>query len=355
MMRPRPVACAVALALLTACAPGTESVSFEYEQPAAAVFPGDTWDHAVETDAVLADLEDRTDPVFARPPAQGGPKGVLVVKNGRVIWERYADGWSASSVMQSFSVAKSFLSVVVGMAVDDGLVSLTDTGLHPSWAAGDPRSAITLEDMLHMRSGLQWEEDFTTGDPSRMLDSESGVASFAAARELVTEPGSTFEYSTGTSAIIASYLNSKLGGGDALVRYVKSRLLEPLGITSMELLLDKSGQWVGGIGADATLADWARFGWMVRNDGVWNGKRIVSSSWLAYSRKSKELDGVYLAHWWKLSPTSLAAVGLHGQAIIVDESLDAVVVVAYGDAPDEDEGLQLGLQLLAAVALSYGD
>ena len=170
-----------------------------------------------------------------------------------------------------------------------------------------------------------------------------------------SEPGSTVAYSTGTSAIIASYLNSKLGGGDALVRYVKSRLLEPLGITSMELLLDKSGQWVGGIGADATLADWARFGWMVRNDGVWSGKRIVSSSWLAYSRKSKELDGVYLAHWWKLSSTSLAAVGLHGQAIIVDESLDAVVVVAYGDAPDEDEGLQLGLQLLAAVALSYGD
>lgn len=345
---------AIAL-LLSGCGTGTETTFVDYEQPAPEVFPGSSWERADEADEVLADLDGRAAQVFARSPGDGGPKGALVVKDGRVIWERYAPGFSADSVMESFSVAKSILSVAVGIAVDEGVVSLDDSALHPLWAAGDPRSRITLDDMLHMRSGLRWEEDFVTGDPARMLDNDAGVASFAADRELVTEPGSTFDYSTGTSAIIASHVNRKLGGGDALVRFVDARLLRPLGITSMTLLRDKSGEWVGGIGADATLADWARFGWMVRNGGMWDGQRIVSSSWLEYSRKSKELDGVYLAHWWRLSSTSLAAVGLHGQAIIIDESLDAVVVVAYGDAPDEDEGLQLGLQLLGAVALSYSD
>ena len=341
---------------LASCGTGTETLTVATDPPAAeAVFPGAEWEAGTVTEDVAADLAARAATVFARGPGEGGPKAALVIKGGRIVFERYADGFDESSVMPSFSVAKSVLSVAVGVAVDRGIITLEDSGLHPSWRAGDPRSSITVEDMLHMRSGLQWDEDFTDGDPSRMLASFAGVADYAAQKELVTEPGSTFAYSTGTSAILASYLNDKLGGGTALVGFLRDNLFAPLGITSMVPLLDRSGRWVGGIGADATVRDWARFGWMVRNGGTWDGKRIVSREWLDYSRRSKELDGVYLAHWWRLSSTSLAAVGLHGQAIIVDESLDSVVVIAYGDAPDEDEGLQLGLQLLGAVALSYSD
>lgn len=342
--------------LLASCGTGTETLTEPVEPVTAeAVFPGTEWEPGTVTDDVAADLASRAAVVFARGPGEGGPKAALVIKGGRVVFERYADGFGESSVMPSFSVAKSVLSVAVGMAVDRGVITLADAGLHPSWPAGDPRASITVEDMLHMRSGLAWDEDFVDGDPARMLASPAGVADYAARKELVTGPGSTFAYSTGTSAILAAHLNEKLGGGTALVDFLQENLFRPLGITSMTPLLDRSGRWVGGIGADATVRDWARFGWMVRNGGTWEGRRIVSTGWLDYSRRSKELDGVYLAHWWRLSSTSLAAVGLHGQAIIVDESLDSVVVIAYGDAPDEDEGLQLGLQLLGAVALSYPD
>ena len=342
--------------VLASCGTGTETLT-ELVDPVAVetLFPGDDWEDGTVPKAVAADLAERAGAVFARGADEGGPKAALVINGGRIVFERYADGFDSSSVMPSFSVAKSVLSVAVGMAVDRGVIALADTGLHPSWAAGDPRASISVEDALHMRSGLEWDEDFVDGDPSRMLGSPTGVADFAAQKKLLTEPGSTFAYSTGTSAVLAAHLNEKLGGGAAVVDFLRDNLFRPLGITSMTPLLDKSGRWVGGIGADATVRDWARFGWMVRNGGMWGDERIVSAEWLDYSRKSKELDGVYLAHWWRLSSTSLAAVGLHGQAIIVDESLDSVVVIAYGDAPDEDEGLQLGLQLLGAVALRYSD
>lgn len=357
MTRPVPRLLAVAAAVLllsTGCGAGTETVD-RPDDPAAPVFPGTQWDRGTETPEVLADIDERTAPFFARTPAQGGPKGAMVVKNGRVVWERYASGFTASSVMQSFSVAKSILSLAVGIAIDDGVISLGDSALNPAWGPSDPRSRITVENLLHMRSGLEWDEDFTDGDPSRMLDVPTGAADMAARRDLVKPPGSVFSYSTGNSAILAAYLNRQLGGGDALVNFVGQRLLRPLGVTSMSLLKDSSGQWVGGIGADATLSDWARIGWMVLNGGTWGDARIVSEEWLRYSQQPKDLEGVYLAHWWKLSPNAVAAVGLHGQAIIIDDLLHTVVTVAYGDAPDEDEGLQLGLQLLSSVALSYAD
>ncbi len=275
--------------LLASCGTGTETLTVATDPPAAeAVFPGTEWEAGTVTDDVAADLASRASVVFARGPGEGGPKAALVIKGGRVVFERYADGFDESSVMPSFSVAKSVLSVAVGMAIDRGVITLEDAGLHPSWPAGDPRASITVEDMLHMRSGLQWDEDFTDGDPSRMLASSAGVADYAARKKLVTEPGSTFAYSTGTSAILASYLNDKLGGSTALVAFLRDNLFAPLGITSMVPLLDKSGRWVGGIGADATVRDWARFGWMVRNGGTWDGRRIVSRDWLDYSRRSKE-------------------------------------------------------------------
>ena len=345
----------VSVTVLTACGTGTETFVAPEETESVAEYPAEDWLRADVAADIAEEFGTRSDKWFARTPADGGPKAALVVRGGRIVFERYADGFGESSVMPSFSVAKSILSVAVGIAIDRGIISLGDSGLHPAWTADDPRSTITVEDLLHMRSGLQWDEDFATGDPSRMLASPAGVADYAARKPLVAEPGSTFSYSTGVSAILASYLGRRLGGGTALAGFLRDNLFAPLGITSMNLMLDESGEWVGGIGADATVRDWARFGLMVRNGGTWDGEPIVSSGWLDYSRRSKELDGVYLAHWWRLSSTSLAAVGLHGQAIIVDESLDAVVVIAYGDAPDEDEGLQLGLQLLGALALSYAD
>lgn len=339
---------------VTGCGTGTETAG-STDDPAAPVFPGTAWAEGTESPEVLADIEERVSPFFARPPAQGGPKGAMVVKNGRIVWERYAQGYSASSVMESFSVAKSILSLAVGIAIDDGVITLGDSGLNPAWKGSDPRSRITVENLLHMRSGLEWNEDFADGDPARMLDVPAGAADMAARRDLVKQPGSIFSYSTGNSAILASYLNRRLGGGHALVSFVEDRLLRPLGITSMSLLTDASGQWVGGIGADATLSDWARIGWMVLNGGTWGEEQIVSEQWLRYSQQPKDLDGVYLAHWWKLSPNAVAAVGLHGQAIMIDDLLHTVVTVAYGNAPDEDEGLHLGLQLLSSVALSYSD
>ena len=220
--------------------------------------------------------------------------------------------------MSSYSVAKSFTSAIVGLLVDDGLLDLDEHPPRPEWPPGDPRTAITLRQLLQMSSGLEWDEVQSLVTMGFVMLNSPSAAAIMASQPLEREPGSAFEYSTGTSALVAGIAADALGGCAALDDYVHERLLEPIGITTAEMTTDGGGCFVGGLGMDMTTRDFARFGLLWARGGMWDGEQVVSTAWVDESRVPAATNAQYGLHWW-LGTTGqeVAALGLGGQQIAV--------------------------------------
>jgi len=320
-------------------------------QPAGVAFPGADWPTAALPAGVdQAAVDAAVDAAMGPPDASSGVRSVVVVHGGAIVYERYHPSVGPDTVMASYSVAKSFTSGLVGLLVDDGLLTLDEHPPRPEWPPGDPRAAITLRQLLQMSSGLQWDEaqSLMTLGPT-MLASPSAAA-IMASQPLEREPGTAFEYSTGTSALVAGIAADALGGCAALDAYVHERLLAPIGITSATLVEDGGGCFVGGLGIDMTARDFARFGLVYVRGGVWDGRALVPASWVDETRAASATNPRYGLHWW-LGPTGqeLAAVGLGGQQIAVFPGSDLVVVVNSTLGTDVPAGT-----LVAQVAGAFG-
>jgi len=142
----------------------------------------------------------------------------------------------------------------------------------------------------------------------------------------VAEPGTRYNYSTGNTAIVASLLADELGSGEALESWLDDRLFGPLGIRSIELELDGTGNWLGGTGANMSLEDFARFGLLYLRGGVWEGSWLLPEGWVDRARTPSASFAGYGAGWW-LGEGWYSAVGFLGQQVTVVPSLDLVVVV----------------------------
>ena len=260
-----------------------------------------------------------------------------LVEGGRIVYERYHPLDTAETIMDSYSVAKSFTSALVGLVVGDGLLDVTAPAPVALWSdPADPRHAITTEQLLHMASGLDWTEEYSSAESPvlAMLTAPDASASVAS-RPLEADPGTQFEYSTGTTAILAGIATDLLGGPDAADEYFRERLLDPIGITSIEFMRDPAGRWLGGLGANQTTRDFARFGLLYLNDGIWNGERLLPEGWVEYSHTPSATNPQYGAQWWMLHPDSFEARGLFGQIILVSPAHDLVIAInatAGGDS-----------------------
>ena len=181
-----------------------------------------------------------------------------------------------------------------------------------------------------MSSGLKWDEDYansSTSDAFKLIG-QPNASEYAANLPLEAKPGTVWNYSTGTGAILAGIIIDTLGSERAAEHYIRTRLLAPIGIRSTRFLHDRSGRWFGGIGADSTAQDFARFGLLYLRDGVWNHRRILPSGWVDYTRTPGPVSPQYGALWWlDDEPRTFTAVGLDGQYILVAPALDLVIVV----------------------------
>ena len=187
---------------------------------------------------------------------------VIVVHHGRMVVERYQGALehfdrpptrvTADTPLLSWSMAKSMLHAVVGLLVGDGRLDLDAPAAVPEWAeSDDPRRAITLRQMLAMRDGLDFAEDYVddrASDVIQMLfgDGQADMAHFAADRPLRAPPGERFNYSSGTSNIISGVVARTVGPGESYARFVHSRLFGPLGMTSADPEFDEAGT-LGGL------------------------------------------------------------------------------------------------------------
>ncbi len=302
---------------------------------------------------------------------------VVVVHRGRLIAERYADGIGPDTPLLSWSMAKSVIAALVGVAALEERLDLADPAPVPEWrGADDPRSGITLDMLLRMSSGLAFDETYgAVNDVSRMLFTRADYGAFAAGFPLAHSPDDAWSYSSGTSNILARVLRDAFDGDlEAMVRWSRERLFDPVGMRSAVFETDASDSFVGSSFVFATARDWARFGQLHLQDGVWEGERLLPEGWSAYvSRPTPDAPmGRYGAGWWlnagepddpseRMWPNvprdAYAARGMSGQYVVVVPSAELVVVrlgltQAEGDALHGIEPLVRGtLDTIARAAM----
>ncbi|HUR35530.1 MAG TPA: serine hydrolase [Vicinamibacterales bacterium] len=270
-------------------------------------------------------------------------RAVVVVHDGTIIAERYAPGCHAGMPLPGWSMAKSVLNALVGVLVLDGRLSLEQREVLPEWRAPDPRAAITIEDLLRMRSGLRFSEVYGNpwSDVLHMLYNCHDTAAYAAGRPLAATPGTAFSYSSGTTNILSRIVRTIVGDEDYF-GFPRRALFDRLGMPSAVLEPDGAGTFVCSSYMLATARDWARFGQLFVNGGRCDDTTIVSDRWIDFSTTpTPQSDGRFGAHWWlKLNPEiggdsasaraiaadAFFAVGHEGQTLTVIPSKRLVVV-----------------------------
>ncbi len=279
--------------------------------------------------------------------------------------ERYRDGVDEHTTLPSWSMAKSILHAVVGILVGRGLLDPAAPAAFRPWTApDDARGAITLDDLLHMRSGLSWVEDYVDGETSTVIEMLFGsgrgdMAAYAADRPLAAPVGSRFEYSSGTSNLISAVTARVVGRDPATYEaFLRSALFEPLGMTSPIPKFDGAGTWIASSYCFATARDFARFGLLYLRDGVWDRARLLPPGWVDHARtpQADVLDEGwgYGAHWWLLPERDdglFFACGHQGQYLMVVPALDLVVVRSgLSEAAHRDAIVAFLLDVIACFA-----
>ena len=306
-------------------------------------------------DSVYAGLDSVVARAFEEPDSTRlrRTQAVVVMQHGRIVAERYAPGISPETRLLGWSMTKSVMNALVGTLVRDGRISLDEPVRLPEWSApGDPRRAITMRHLLHMTSGLRLNEVMNSlrSDVIRMLLANDDMAAFVASRDLIATPGSRWDYASGTTLIIARAIRSILDNDSVYARYPRDALFDRIGMSSAIIETDAAGTLVGSSLMYATARDWARFGQLYLNDGMWDGERILPDGWVEFTRHPAPADSnqSYGAHFWLSGPSEpghpagspsergLEAAGHEGQYLTILPSHDAVIVrlgrTRYGNA-----------------------
>ncbi len=321
------------------------------DQPDGVSWPTDEWAIGEPPSGLdVGAIDAAVDAAFGAADAGARLRSFVAVQGGQIVYERYHPLDGPDTVFDSFSVAKSVTSTLVGMLVDDGVLDVAAPAPVEEWAdPADPRSAITLEHLLQMRSGLDWDEVYEPGSPPLEMLGSSDWAAYVIDRPLESEPGSLFEYSTGTTAVLAEIVADQLGGPDALDDFIETDLLTPLGIESTELLEDPSGQFAGGLGFNSTTRDFARFGLMMLRGGEWDGAQIVSSDWVDAATTPSPALSEYGYQWWLDEDDEwFAARGLFGQLILIAPGLDLVIAANTTSGGDSETPAMIALDAFTA-------
>ncbi|MEZ5170625.1 MAG: serine hydrolase [Acidimicrobiia bacterium] len=309
---------------------------FDYATaPEGVPWPTEEWPTGdLPDDVDTEEIDAIVDNAFGPLSSDGGTiDAILVVKDGELVVEEY-NNWDPNETHPSWSMAKSINSALVGILVKEGKLDIFEPVDAPEWSEpGDPRSEITLDELLRMSSGLEWDEDYEdpTGDVLTSLGPENDRANYTASKPLEDEPDTVWYYSTGTANLIGRSVAEQVGYGDDLVAWIQESLFDPLGIAGAEHLLDVTGLHSGGSYIHLTPQDYARFGLLYARGGVWDGEQILPEEWVDYSRMPTPTTDTeeYGAQWWleEDHPGGFHASGFNGQSIDVFPEEDLVIVV----------------------------
>jgi CubicO group peptidase (beta-lactamase class C family) len=281
---------------------------------------------------------------------------VVVVQGGRVLCERYGgelthfdrapEPITSGSALLSWSMAKSILHAIIGTLVDDRRLDPDQLAPVPEWSdPDDPRHQIRLRDLLAMRDGLDFVEDYEIGHESQVIamlwgEGREDMAAFTARRALAHAPGSHFSYSSGTTNVLSRIVADQVGYADRYGQYLKDHLFGLLGMDSAVAGFDESGVFVASSFVHANALDFAKFGLLYLRGGEWDGRTVISREWTATAQVpfSRDEDGSFYSwQWWVTGDRygTYWASGYEGQRVIVAPALDAVIV-RLGRTPDQN-------------------
>ena len=231
-------------------------------------------------------------------------RAILVMHKGVLIAEQYASGFSRITPMLGWSMTKSVINAIVGVLVKQKKLQLYQPVSVTAWSEpNDPRSTITLDQLLRMSSGLEFNESNNPifSDLTEMLFRKQNSFAYAAAKPLQHQADSQWQYSSGSTNIITGIIRQVLGGSTTeVIAFFQQQLFRPLGITQATIEADASGNLIGSSFMYATAREWLAIGQLYLQDGIWKGKRILPQGWVAYSTTATKTapKGQYGAHFW---------------------------------------------------------
>jgi CubicO group peptidase (beta-lactamase class C family) len=291
-------------------------------------------------------------------------RALLVLRDGTIVGEKYADGITADTRLPGYSMSKGFAVLLVGMLQRRGWLALTDTALLPNWrGATDPRRLITVNHLLRMTSGLEWSESYdgSSSDLMTMLTQATSPSRYAAGKTIVplfrpqpgrvapaVAPGERWRYNGGSYEIVSYVIRRAIEShGQHYQRFVYRELLYPLGMTSAELEAGPDGTYMLSAFALATASDWARLGQCILDELGSDGSGKLPRDWIRNATTptttAENPSGIPYgeAFWLKsLGPTvpvdSFYLAGLQGQFVVMIPSLH-LVVVRLGSTPEDGD------------------
>jgi CubicO group peptidase (beta-lactamase class C family) len=294
-------------------------------------------------------LKAALDHAFEEPdaPPFRRTKAVVVVRDGIIIAERYADGVTIDTPLLGFSMTESVINALIGIMTQQGMVSPSIPAPIPEWrAASDPRHVIEVEHLLRMTTGLALDETNSGFDASsQMLYLHNDMAGFAVKAQPIAPPGTRWAYSSPTTQLLARIIRDAVGGPEQTLAYAWRELFNPLGMRDVTLEFDGAGTLQASTYMLASARDWARFGLLYLNDGVLAGKRILHEDWVDFSAAAT-LDTDYGAGFWTnrsehqhakarvrlgVPRDAFFASGDLGQRVVIIPS-QQMVVVRLGDS-----------------------
>ena len=273
-------------------------------------------------------------------------RSVVVLYKDHLIAEKYAPGFKATSKILGWSMTKSLTGTYFGILQKQGKIDIMKPAPIVEWA-NDERKNITINDLLHMNSGLEWEEDYSKiSDVTKMLFQDEDMSRSQLEKPAKFKPNSHWYYSSGTTNLLSGILRKQFKTHQEYLDFWYSSLIDKIGMNSMLVESDMTGNFVGSSYGWATTRDWAKFGLLYLHKGNWNGEQLFDESWAKYvSTPTKTSNGRYGAQFWLNAGGYFSDVprdmyycsGYQGQMVAIIPSSDLVIVrMGLTEEPDFD-------------------
>jgi hypothetical protein len=285
-------------------------------------------------------LNELIDTCFDAPDSKPLKKtlGIAVVYDNQLIAEKYLDGYDSKTMFHGWSMTKSIAGAYAGILYDEGKLTIEEPAGFEEWK-NDDRKNITVKNIIQTSSGLEWVENyFTISDVTVMLMEKDDMLSSVLDNKLIYTPGEHWTYSGGDVNLLSGVIRNRINNDNDYHKFIYSKLMYPIGMLSTKVETDADGLFVASSYAYGTTRDWARFGLLFLNNGVFAGDTIISKKWVDFMKTpAPASDRVYAGTFWlKESKPENAltdvpddvffADGFQGQRVYIIPSKNLVVV-----------------------------